>query len=128
MMWVTDASGYCTYLNRVWYEFTGQSEEEALGYGWLDATHPDDKPVAERAFVADNTAQRPFRAEYRLRRADGTYRWAIDAATPRFGDNGEYLGYVGSVIDIDERREAEDALRRANTLLEAVMEAVPGVV
>jgi PAS domain S-box-containing protein len=128
MMWVTDPNGYCTYLNRSWYEFTGQSEEEALGYGWLDATHPEDKPVAEQAFVEDNTAQRPFRAEYRLRRADGTYRWAIDAASPRFGADGEYLGYVGSVIDIDERREAEDALRRANTLLEAVMEAVPGVV
>jgi PAS domain S-box-containing protein len=128
MMWVTDANGYCTYLNRGWYEFTGQSEEEALGYGWLDATHPEDKPIAEQAFIEDNTAQRPFRAEYRLRRADGTYRWAIDAASPRFGTDGEYLGYVGSVIDIDERREAEDALRRANTLLEAVMEAVPGVV
>jgi PAS domain S-box-containing protein len=128
MMWVTDAKGYCTYLNKIWYEFTGQSEGEALGYGWLNATHPEDKPLAERAFIEDNAAQRPFRAEYRLRRADGTYRWAIDAASPRFGADGEYLGYVGSVIDIDERRESEDALRRANTLLKAVMEAVPGVV
>jgi PAS domain S-box-containing protein len=128
MMWVTDPNGYCTYVNRVWFEFTGQSEEEALGYGWLDATHPEDKPIAERAFVEDNAAQRPFQAEYRLRRADGTYRWAIDAASPRFGADGEYLGYVGSVIDIDERREAEDAIRSANILLEAVIEAVPGVV
>jgi PAS domain S-box-containing protein len=128
MMWVTDPDGYCTYLNRVWYEFTGQTEESALGYGWLDATHPDDKPQAEQVFIEANAARRPFRLEYRLRRADGTYRWAIDAASPRFGGNGEYLGYVGSVIDIDERREAEDAMRRANTLLQAVMEAVPGVV
>ena len=128
MMWVTDPDGYCTYLNRVWYDFTGQSEEEALGYGWLDATHPDDKTAAEQAFVEANAAQRPFRVEYRLRRADGKYRWAIDAATPRFDEDGAYLGYVGSVIDIDERREAEDALRSAKTLLEAVMEAVPGVV
>ena len=128
MMWVTDPQGNCTYLNLGWYKFTGQSAEEALGYGWLDATHPDDKPAAEQVFIEANAAHRPFRLEYRLRRADGTYRWAIDAASPRFGANGEYLGYVGSVIDIDERREAEDALRRANTLLAAVMEAVPGVV
>jgi len=128
MMWVTDPDGHCAYLNRVWYDFTGQSEKEALGYGWLSATHPDDKTTAEQAFAEANAAQRAFRLEYRLRRADGTYRWAIDAATPRFGDDGEYLGYVGSVIDIDERREAEDALRSAKTLLEAVMEAVPGVV
>jgi PAS domain S-box-containing protein len=128
MMWVTRADGYCTYLNRQWHEFTGQSEEEALGFGWLEATHPDDKDAAEKAFVEANAAREPFRAEYRLRRADGTYRWTIDAASPRFGAAGEYLGYVGSVVDIDERKEAEEAIRRANTLLEAVMEAVPGVV
>ena len=128
MMWVTDPDGSCTYLNRVWYDFTGQTEEEALGYGWLDATHPDDRASAEQAFVEANAARRPYRGEFRLRRSDGTYRWAIDAATPRFGNNGEYLGYVGSVIDIDERREAEDALRSAKNLLEAVMQAVPGVV
>ncbi|WP_162242936.1 PAS domain S-box protein [Sphingomonas sp. Leaf412] len=128
MMWVTDPDGYCTYLNRSWYELTGQREEDALGFGWLDATHPDDQSIAEDAFLRANAAHAPFRVEYRLRRADGTYRWAIDAASPRFGADGEYLGYVGSVIDIDERREAEDALRRAMTLLEAVMEAVPGVV
>jgi PAS domain S-box-containing protein len=128
MMWVTDSGGLCTYLNRSWYEFTGQEAEEALGSGWLNAIHPEDKPEAERAFFQANTAQAPFRTEYRLRRRDGSYRWAIDAASPRFGADGSYLGYVGSVIDIDERREAEDALRRANALLEAVMEAVPGVV
>lgn len=60
MMWVTDPNGYCTYLNRTWYEFTGQSEEEALGFGWLDATHPDDKPAVEQAFMAANAAQTPF--------------------------------------------------------------------
>jgi len=128
MMWVTDAEGNCTYLNRGWYAFTGQSEAEALGHGWLDATHPDDRDEVERAFLEANAAHRPFRFEYRLRRSDGSYRWAIDAASPRFGEDGGYLGYVGSVIDIDERREAEDALRSAKTLLEAVMEAVPGVV
>lgn len=128
MMWVTDPNGYCTYLNRVWYEFTGQSEEQALGYGWLEATHPDDKAQAEEAFLTANAAQKPFRFEYRLRRADGSFRWALDAASPRFGADGKYLGYVGSVIDIDERRESEDAVRRANILLEAVMEAVPGVI
>ncbi|NYD89022.1 PAS domain S-box protein [Sphingomonas melonis] len=128
MMWVTEPNGYCTYLNRSWYEFTGQSEADALGFGWLDATHPDDRAAAERAFIDSNLAQSPFKAEYRLRRADGAYRWAIDAANPRFGPDGAYLGYVGFVVDIDERREAEEAIRRANTLLEAVMEAVPGVV
>jgi PAS domain S-box-containing protein len=110
MMWVTDPSGYCTYLNRAWYDFTGQSEAAAEGFGWLDATHPDDKPKADEAFRASNAAQAPFRVEYRLRRADGTYSWAIDAASPRFDESGAYLGYIGSVIDIDDRRAAEERL------------------
>ena len=74
MMWVTDAEAYCTYLNRGWYEFTGQTEETGLGYGWLDATHPDDKAFAEKAFLAANEKQEAFRIEYRLRRADWQYR------------------------------------------------------
>ncbi len=113
MMWVTDPSGYCTYLNRRWYEFTGQGLEEALGLGWTKATHPDDQKLAEEAFLSANAAQAPFRVEYRLRRSDGAYRWAIDAASPRFGEEGAFLGYVGSVIDIDERREAEERLRQS---------------
>jgi hypothetical protein len=63
-------------------------------------------------FVAANAAHEPFRLEYRLRRADGAYRWAIDAASPRFGEDGAFLGYVGSVIDIDERKNQE--ARRRN--------------
>ena len=121
MMWVTDPDGYCTYLNKTWYEFTGQTPEQAEGFGWLDATHPDDKSRAEEAFVTANAARAPFKVEYRLRRADGAYRWAIDAASPRFDADGEYLGYVGSVIDIDERREVEDALRASEAQLEVLL-------
>ncbi|TFI59712.1 PAS domain S-box protein [Sphingomonas parva] len=128
MMWVTDESGHCTYLNRGWYEFTGQTPAEAEGFGWLDATHPDDKATAERAFVEANSAQRPFRLEYRLRRADGRYRWAIDAASPRFGASGEFLGYVGSVIDIDERRNAEAALRESEEKFRLMADAAPQIV
>jgi PAS domain S-box-containing protein len=123
MMWVTDRDGHCTYLNRAWYEFTGQTEAEAEGFGWLDATHPDDKPLADEVFRSANARHAPFRAEYRLRRADGTYRWALDAASPRFDDEGRYLGYVGSVIDIDERREAEERLRDNEERLRLATEA-----
>ena len=113
IMWVTEPDGSCSYLNRGWYEFTGQSEEEALGLGWTKATHPEDQKMAGDAFLAAVATQGPFHVEYRLRRADGTYRWAIDTAAPRFGDDGQFLGHVGSVIDIDERRETEEALRQA---------------
>jgi PAS domain S-box-containing protein len=127
MMWVTDPTGCCTYLNRLWYEFTGQTEDEAGGLGWTNATHPDDQKRVEDAFLSANAAHAPFRVEYRLRRADGVYRWAIDAASPRFGPDGEFLGYVGSVIDIDERREIEEALRLRSEEFYALAENIPSL-
>ena len=122
-MWVTDADGRCTYLNRGWYQLTGQTSEEAEGFGWLDATHPDDKAEAERVFLEANARQEAFRIDYRLRHHTGVYRWAIDAAAPRFGRNGEFMGYIGSVIDIDDRREAEEALRASEDRLMALARA-----
>ena len=80
MMWVTDASGSCTYLNPPWYEFTGRSPAEAEGSGWLDATHPDDWTVAGRAFAGADLARAGFRTEYRPLRRDGGYRRTIDPA------------------------------------------------
>ncbi len=110
MVWVTDPDGACTFLSKSWYEYTGQREEDALGFGWLEAVHPDDREMSGTAFVESNAAQTDFRIEYRLRGADGTYRWAIDAATPSFGSDGDYLGYVGSVVDIDEQKQVEQLL------------------
>lgn len=111
MMWVTDPTGKCIYRNQTWYDYTGQPKPDAGGGEWLDASHPDDAPEARDAFLQASTARAPVRFELRIRRADGQYRWAINAAQPRFGADGSYLGYVGSVIDIDDRREIEDALR-----------------
>ena len=117
MIWVTRPDGHCTYINQVWRDFTGQSEAEVLGFGWLEVVHPDDFQRTNDAFLAANARREPFRVEYRLRRRDGEYRWCIDAAAPWFSPRGEFLGYVGSVIDITEKKEAEEALREANAAL-----------
>ncbi len=112
MMWVTDPEAHCTYLNRGWYEFTGQTEEEAKGFGWLQAVHPEDRGWSGERFLAANAKREAFRLEYRLRRSDGAYRWAIDAASPRFGPAGEFLGFIGSVVDIHDRKVAEELLQQ----------------
>ena len=117
MMWVTDPDGACTYLNRSWYAFTGQTEAEAVGYGWLAAVHPDDRPEAKKVFISSNARQTAFQVEYRLRRADGDYRWVIDAASPRLTADGAFAGYVGSVIDITDRKRVEDLLQSKNLAL-----------
>ncbi|HBB34707.1 MAG TPA: hybrid sensor histidine kinase/response regulator [Cyanobacteria bacterium UBA8803] len=111
MVWVTDANGYCTYLSKSWYEFTGQTEATGLGFGWLDAVHPEDYALARETFINTNARHEAFRVEYRLRRHDGEYLWAIDTASPWFEADGQYKGYIGSVIDISDRKQAEEALR-----------------
>jgi PAS domain S-box-containing protein len=123
MVWVTEPDGRCSYLSRSWYAFTGQTPEAGLGFGWMDALHPDDRDAAERAIAAAKAAREPFRLEYRLRRHDGEYRWAIDSAAPRFGPEGRYLGYVGSVVDVTEHRQAQERIGadlQAMTLLHEV--------
>jgi PAS domain S-box-containing protein len=108
MVWVTDENGYCSYLSRSWYDFTGQTQTAGLGMGWVDAVHPDDRSMVREKFLAATQTREPFRVDYRLRQADGAYRWAIDAAAPRFDENSAFLGFVGSVLDISDRKEAED--------------------
>lgn len=127
LLWVTDTENRCSYLSRSWYEHTGQTPAEAEGFGWLEATHPEDSERTGTVFLAAASQREPFRLEYRLQCADGTYRWAIDAGRPHFTENGEYLGYVGSVIDIHERKIAEAGLLESEARFRAAVQAVSGV-
>ena len=111
MVWMTEPSGSCSFLSKSWYETTGQTPRTGLGTGWLNAIHPEDRSAVERKFTSANSARQPFRLEYRLRQANGSYRWVLDAAAPRFGPNEEFLGHIGSVIDIEERRTHENQVQ-----------------
>ncbi len=109
IIWVCNPEGLCTYLNKQWFDFTGQSNSKGLGLEWASAVHPDDLEMAKTVFLEANKARKPFSLMYRLREKNGTYRWFIDAATPKFDEKGNYEGLVGAVIDIHERKLAEDA-------------------
>jgi PAS domain S-box-containing protein len=127
MLWVTDPSGACVYLNRQWFEYTGQPRNAVLGEGWMGALHPDDVERVRANFRAANEMQVPFRTEYRLRHWEGDFRWFIDSAMPRFDGTGEFVGYIGSVIDIEDRRRAEQALRESERQFRSVVENLPGL-
>lgn len=117
MLWVTDPEGYCTYLNAQWYQYTGQTEAEALGLGWTKAVHPDDAEKTAHLFLDANARRVQFHLRYRLRRHDGVYRWATDTGLPRFTEAGEYAGLVGTVIDVHEQQLAEEDLQATNQQL-----------
>lgn len=125
IIWTTEPDGSCSYLNAQWQEFTGQSQAQAEGFGWLDATHPDDKPLVRQAFFEANERHLPFGFLYRLRKYDGSYRWAIDRGSPRFDKKGNYLGMVGTVIDVHEQKLAEESLRASEAKLRSIVSTAP---
>src|SRR5690606_33407940 len=114
MVWVTAPDGGCMFLSRSWYEFTGILPSAGLGAGWLAAVHPADRARFEEAFRDAQEHLDPFRTEFRLRRHDGEYRWVLQAAAPRFSPGKKFKGYIGSIIDITERKLAEQAFENAD--------------
>jgi PAS domain S-box-containing protein len=114
LIWVADTRKLCTYFNKGWLDFTGRTLAHELGNGWTESVHPDDLAGCLEAYRAAFDERKPFRMEFRLRRADGEYRWILNQGTPRFSRAGTFSGYIGSCIDITERRRAEETLRDAD--------------
>ena len=114
MIWVSGADRKSTYFNKNWLEFTGHTLEEEICDGWQTGLHAEDLSSCEQTFEAAFEKKESFRIEYRLRRADGVYRWVLDCGAPRFSSDGEFLGFIGSCLDITERKESEDELQKAH--------------
>lgn len=102
LMWEAGPDKQCTYFNKYWLNFTGRTLEEEIGDGWKQDIHPDDLENCWNTFSDAYNKNEPFRSEYRLRRHDGEYRWVIDHGIPRFSPSGEFQGFIGSCVDIEE--------------------------
>jgi PAS domain S-box-containing protein len=120
MLWITDSGGTCTFLSRRWYEFSGHRTEARLDFPWWEAVHPDDRTAAARAFRSAHVRREHFQLEYRVRRAEGDYRWVMNDGQPRLNERAEFLGFIGAVVDITERRVAEDAIKEEVQILETL--------
>jgi PAS domain S-box-containing protein len=97
----------CTWFNKPWLDFVGRTMERELGNGWSENVHSDDFERCLKTYVEAFDARQPFSMEYRLRRHDGEYRWVLDYGIPR-QPAGKFAGYIGSCVDITERKQAED--------------------
>ncbi len=114
MVWLSDGDGALTFLSESWYRLTGQTPATALGSGWLEAVHADERAVT-RDILREAAAKRiPYRFDFRVLDRDGGQCWVFLAATPRFAADQSFLGYVGSMIDITDRKNMEEELREAD--------------
>ncbi|MDM0085472.1 PAS domain S-box protein [Variovorax sp. J31P179] len=119
MIWTARPDTTLDYLNYQCVEFTGLPIEKLLDEGWLDAVHPEDRDDCIAIYGPAIEARRPFLFEYRVRRADGAYRWLLATGVPRYGPDGIFVGFVGCDVDITERREAEDLTEKSRVAVEA---------
>lgn len=126
-VWTTDSTGFCTFLNKAWYKITGQAPHEGEGFGWLNALHPDDRKKVEESFSESNEMETFYCTEYRLHVSSGGYRWHMDVAIPRFDSSGDFMGYVGNVVDIHDRKLSEKKIELSNNRFSAAIAAMSGV-
>ena len=128
LIWMCGPDGRCTYFNASWLNFTGRTIDEALDFGWSRNVHAEDVDRALGVYHRSIEAREPFEMEYRLRRADGEYRWIVDRGVPHTGPDGEFLGFIGSCHDITDIKLAHQAVElaedRLNRIVRSAMDAI----
>lgn len=114
MIWMSEIDKGFTFLNKTWLAFTGRSMREQLGQGWTTGIHPDDLGPYLREYATAFDARAELSIEYRLRRFDGDYRWLVENGVPRFEANGAFCGYIGTCMDVTDRKLYESSLQDFN--------------
>ncbi|MGB6868858.1 MAG: PAS domain-containing protein, partial [Acidobacteriaceae bacterium] len=128
LSWCNLADGANEFLSKSWHEYTGLSPEEAHGWGWSAAFHPDDLPPLMKRWQEMLVSGEPGEIEARLRRIDGVYRWFLIRAAPFSDDTGAIVRWYGTSTDIDDRKRAEEALRASEKNARDILDGIPGLV
>jgi PAS domain S-box-containing protein len=110
MIWMAGPDKLSNYFNQTWLEFRGRPLEAELGNGWVEGVHPRDSKACLDIYNRAFDRHESFQMRYRLRRYDGDYRWILDIGVPRVNPDGSFAGYIGSCIDITDRKLAEETL------------------
>jgi PAS domain S-box-containing protein len=120
MIWMSGTETQLTYLNQTWLDYTGRPLDAMLGQDQADVLHPDEAERCREIYGKAFEQREPFQMEHRLRRHDGEYRWVVTAGVPRYDVDGSFVGYIGTGVDITERKLAEEAL---STVSQKLIEA-----
>jgi two-component system, LuxR family, sensor kinase FixL len=128
MLWMAGTDKLCTFFNESWLAFTGRKLAQELGNGWADGVHRDDLERCLQTYGSAFDARRTFTMEYRLRGADGEYHWVVDTGAPRLAPDGTFLGYIGSCLDITERKRSDDLLKKERAFLRQVIDVDPNLI
>jgi PAS domain S-box-containing protein len=118
LIWTSGLDGQCDYFNQPWLRFTGRALAEEIGDGWLQGLHPDDRERSRQVYKGAFARRERFSMEYRLRRADGEWRWLRDDGNPRHDSAGQFVGFIGFCVDISGQRQAASELERYRQELE----------
>ena len=124
LIWTARPDTALDYLNGYCVQLTGRPLEQLRENGWLDFVHPEDLDRCLGTYMPAFEARKPFLLEYRLRHADGNYRWFLATGVPKFGRDGSFTGYVGCDVDITERKNAEERIRKSQAALEASQQEI----
>jgi PAS domain S-box-containing protein len=122
LIWTSGPDKLCDYFNEPWLKFTGRTLEQELGNGWAEGVHPEDLAACQKTYEDSFDRRHAFEMEYRLRAADGAWRWILDIGNPRFGPDGEFLGYIGFCYDISLRKATETELAQHRNHLQDLVE------
>jgi PAS domain S-box-containing protein len=125
LIWMADTTKAFTWFNKPWLDFVGRPMEKEVGNGWLENVHPDNVQRCFEIYCTTFDTRKPFTMEYRMRRHDGQYRWIMNNGVPLRNSAGEFTGYIGSCIDITDRKLTEETLEirvadRTTSLREAI--------
>ena len=119
----TGPDGYTTYVNPKWMELSGLTYEEALGFGWLKAVHPDDREQLEGKWKTDFQLKESSKAEYRFLRSDGNIVWVTGDAAPEW-NNDKIIGYIGTITDITVHKKSEEAIAESEANLRFILDGI----
>jgi len=125
LLWRNLPDGSNEFLNQQWHDYTGLSEEEAHGWGWRVAFHPDDLENLLDTWKGLLLSGAPGEIEARLRRFDEEYRWFLIRAVPHRDETGKIVNWYGSITDIEDRKQAEEKLRQDERELRRITDAIP---